>query len=523
MHDHDHRRRRARRAVPDRRRRRRLRRDQPGRLLGDLRGAAHRRRRSTGAGLHLHQRPRQRDHLRGGAGAGPPRGRAHRRGALRRPGGVLALAHRRRRSCAGSGPEKGVIHMADRRAGQRGLGPAGQAGRQAAVAAARRDADRGAGAPASTSTTSPTRSPRTRRRRSWTRAASGYAERLAELERDGFPSYTTSVGWLGYPDDKVRALTRAGVRRGLAGDEDEGRRRRSTTTCAGPGIIRDGDRPGRAADDGRQPGLGRRRGDRQHGAGWPSSTRTGSRSPPTPTTCSATPASPRGRADRRPVPGRHRRGRREPGHLQAAAAGRGDRRLPGRRLPGRRRQRGARRAADGGQVRRAGLPARRRRRPVRVRPAPGDLRLPAGRHARWTAGWSSTSTTCTSTSSTRCAPRGGRYLLPTSPGYSVDDEAGVDRRVLASRTARHGGDRRPAARPATLDRLPAGAPPAGATRAAGAGIVHLGLGAFHRAHQAVYTEEAIAARGGDWGIVGVAPRSRDVLDALAAQDRLFSV
>ena len=52
---------------------------------------------------------------------------------------------------------------------------------------------------------------------------------------DGFPSYTTSVGWLGYPDDKVRALTRAGVRRGLAGDEDEGRRRRSTTTSAGPG------------------------------------------------------------------------------------------------------------------------------------------------------------------------------------------------------------------------------------------------------------------------------------------------
>ena len=37
----------------------------------------------------------------------------------------------------------------------------------------------------------------------------GYAERLAEMERVGFPSYTTSVGWLGYPDEKVRALTRA--------------------------------------------------------------------------------------------------------------------------------------------------------------------------------------------------------------------------------------------------------------------------------------------------------------------------
>ncbi|MFC7545659.1 enolase C-terminal domain-like protein [Plantactinospora sp. GCM10030261] len=36
----------------------------------------------------------------------------------------------------------------------------------------------------------------------------GMADRLAVLDRDGFPSYTTSVGWLGYPDDKVRALTR---------------------------------------------------------------------------------------------------------------------------------------------------------------------------------------------------------------------------------------------------------------------------------------------------------------------------
>jgi L-fuconate dehydratase len=36
----------------------------------------------------------------------------------------------------------------------------------------------------------------------------GREERLAELASAGFPSYTTSVGWLGYPDDKVRALTR---------------------------------------------------------------------------------------------------------------------------------------------------------------------------------------------------------------------------------------------------------------------------------------------------------------------------
>ncbi|MCO8271043.1 fuconate dehydratase [Actinoplanes sp. TRM 88003] len=36
----------------------------------------------------------------------------------------------------------------------------------------------------------------------------GLEDRLAGLRRDGFPSYTTSVGWLGYPDDKVRALSR---------------------------------------------------------------------------------------------------------------------------------------------------------------------------------------------------------------------------------------------------------------------------------------------------------------------------
>lgn len=41
-------------------------------------------------------------------------------------------------------------------------------------------------------------------------------------------------------------------------------------------------------------------------------------------------------------------------------------------------------------------------------------------------------------------------------------------------------------------------------------IVHLGLGAFHRAHQAVYTADA----GGDWEICGVAWRSRAVADAL---------
>ncbi|MEV7132277.1 mannitol dehydrogenase family protein [Arthrobacter sp. NPDC093128] len=55
------------------------------------------------------------------------------------------------------------------------------------------------------------------------------------------------------------------------------------------------------------------------------------------------------------------------------------------------------------------------------------------------------------------------------------------------------------------------------------GIVHLGLGNFHRAHQAVYTDAAISAHGGDWGIIGVSSRSSAVTDAMHAQDMTYTV
>ena len=55
------------------------------------------------------------------------------------------------------------------------------------------------------------------------------------------------------------------------------------------------------------------------------------------------------------------------------------------------------------------------------------------------------------------------------------------------------------------------------------GIVHLGLGAFHRAHQAVFTDDALAAKGGDWGIVGVSMRKPDVAASLDPQDGLYTV
>ncbi|KQR08399.1 mannitol dehydrogenase family protein [Cellulomonas sp. Leaf334] len=56
------------------------------------------------------------------------------------------------------------------------------------------------------------------------------------------------------------------------------------------------------------------------------------------------------------------------------------------------------------------------------------------------------------------------------------------------------------------------------------GLVHLGLGAFHRAHQAVFTEDAAAASGENrWGILGVTQRSARVVEQLAPQDGLYGV
>ncbi|NKN38286.1 mannitol dehydrogenase family protein [Agrobacterium sp. a22-2] len=65
------------------------------------------------------------------------------------------------------------------------------------------------------------------------------------------------------------------------------------------------------------------------------------------------------------------------------------------------------------------------------------------------------------------------------------------------------------------DNLPRLTRPAG-NRAA-TGIVHLGLGAFYRAHGAVYIAEAMEKSGGDWGILGVSLVRPDQRDLLAPQ------
>ena len=55
-------------------------------------------------------------------------------------------------------------------------------------------------------------------------------------------------------------------------------------------------------------------------------------------------------------------------------------------------------------------------------------------------------------------------------------------------------------------------------------VVHFGVGAFHRSHQAMYFDE-IAQRGisRDWGIIGVGLHRREMREALSAQDGLYTV
>jgi fructuronate reductase len=79
--------------------------------------------------------------------------------------------------------------------------------------------------------------------------------------------------------------------------------------------------------------------------------------------------------------------------------------------------------------------------------------------------------------------------------------------------------------PAALAALPeAVARPAYDRAALRPGIVHLGLGAFMRAHLAVATEAALTAtQDGRWGIVGVSLRHPDTRDALAPQDGLYTL
>jgi fructuronate reductase/mannitol 2-dehydrogenase len=55
------------------------------------------------------------------------------------------------------------------------------------------------------------------------------------------------------------------------------------------------------------------------------------------------------------------------------------------------------------------------------------------------------------------------------------------------------------------------------------GVVHIGVGGFHRAHQELYFDE-LAQRGvTDWGVIGVGLHSRAMKDALEPQELLYTV
>jgi fructuronate reductase len=55
------------------------------------------------------------------------------------------------------------------------------------------------------------------------------------------------------------------------------------------------------------------------------------------------------------------------------------------------------------------------------------------------------------------------------------------------------------------------------------GIVHIGVGAFHRGHQAVYVDDCLASGETEWGIVGASLRSPATRDKLSPQDGLYTV
>ena len=77
---------------------------------------------------------------------------------------------------------------------------------------------------------------------------------------------------------------------------------------------------------------------------------------------------------------------------------------------------------------------------------------------------------------------------------------------------------------AALSGLPADvASPAYDRAAVKTGVVHLGIGAFHRAHQAVVFDDALASGDLRWGVLGASLRSPGVRDQLNPQDGLYTL
>ena len=77
--------------------------------------------------------------------------------------------------------------------------------------------------------------------------------------------------------------------------------------------------------------------------------------------------------------------------------------------------------------------------------------------------------------------------------------------------------------PALLDSLPAAVRGPAYDRAAlKPGIAHIGVGAFHRCHQAEYTDDLLESHFGRWGLVGINIRPPQLAETLGRQDGLYT-
>ncbi len=231
-------------------------------------------------------------------------------------------------------------------------------------------------------------------------AEPGKAERIAQLEATGYPAYTTSAGWLGYDDDKVRRLCQEALADGFThfklkvgrSLEDDLRRTRIAREVIGPDrqLMVDANQVWSVPE-----AIEWMRALAEVRPMW-------IEEPTSPDDILGHAAIARAVAPIKVATGRARP---QPGHVEAAVPGERHQLRPDRRLPPGQHQRGARGAAAGRPVRGAGLPACRRRRAVRAGRASGSHRLRLRqRHDGRAASWNG-STISTSTSG---SPRGCR-------------------------------------------------------------------------------------------------------------------
>ncbi len=80
-----------------------------------------------------------------------------------------------------------------------------------------------------------------------------------------------------------------------------------------------------------------------------------------------------------------------------------------------------------------------------------------------------------------------------------------------------------ALRPGLIRRLPAAVRQPGYCRHdLTTGMAHLGVGAFHRCHQAEFTDDALERQFGRWGVIGINIRPPRLADMLGRQDGLYT-